>query len=96
MKTFAYVNPETHIVENVSVADDDWSGENWIEYLQSNIAGIGYAYRADINRFISPQPYPSWTLDSDANWQPPVAIPTDGGMYSWNETNQAWEAANGA
>jgi hypothetical protein len=96
MKNFAYVNPETNIVENISVADDDWSGENWIEYSSENIASIGYTYRSDIGVFISPQPYPSWTLDANAQWQSPVPLPMDGNMYIWNESNQAWEAANGS
>jgi hypothetical protein len=94
MKTFAYVNPETHIVENISIGDDDWSDENWIEYSSSNVAGIGYSYRSDVNVFIAPQPYPSWILDLNFKWQPPVAMPTDG-IYSWDEATQAWVEVNG-
>ena len=90
MKTFAYVNPETKIVENISLGDDDWSGENWIEYSSENVAGIGYTYRSDLDVFVPPKPFPSWTLDANAQWQPPVAMPTDGGMYSWNEATTAW------
>ena len=95
MKTFAYVNPETHIVENISVGDDDWSGENWIEYSSSNVAGIGFTYRSDVNVFIAPQPYASWTLDLNFKWQAPTAMPTDGKMYSWNEETQTWVEVNG-
>lgn len=62
---------------------------------RGNYAGIGYTYRSDIDAFVPPQPYASWTLDSNVVWQPPVAMPTDGGMYSWNETNQAWEVVSG-
>ena len=57
---------------------------------RGNYAGIGYIYRADIDAFITQQPYASWTLNSNFVWQPPVAMPTDGKMYSWNETNQTW------
>jgi len=95
MKTFAYVNPETHIVENISVGDDDWSSENWIEYSSSNAAGIGFSYRSDVNVFVAPQPFTSWTLDSNFKWQPPTPMPTDNQRYSWNETNQAWEVVSG-
>ena len=63
--------------------------------FRGNYAGIGYTYRSDIDAFVPPQPYPSWTLDANAQWQAPVAMPTDGGMYSWNETNQAWEVLSG-
>lgn len=63
--------------------------------FRKNYAGIGYTYREDIDAFVPPKPYPSWTLDADANWQPPVAMPTDGQMYSWNEANQTWDAVSG-
>ena len=63
---------------------------------RGNYAGIGYTYRSDIDAFVPPQPYASWTLDDNAQWQPPVAMPTDGGMYSWNEANQAWEVVSGS
>ena len=95
MKTFAYVNPETKIVENISLGDDDWSGENWIEYSSSNVAGIGFTYRSDVNVFVAPQPFTSWILDSNFKWQAPTAMPTDGKMYSWNEESQAWVEVNG-
>lgn len=72
-----------------------WKQTSYNGNFRKNFAGIGYAYRADINAFVPPQPYPSWTLNADANWQAPVAMPTDGQMYSWNELAQAWEAQNG-
>jgi len=58
--------------------------------FRKNFAGIGYIYDEQRDAFIPPQPYPSWTLDDDANWQPPVAMPTDGKMYSWDEQTQQW------
>ena len=63
--------------------------------FRGNCAGIGYTYREDIDAFVPPQPYASWTLDSNVVWQPPVAMPTDGQRYSWNEDNQAWEVLSG-
>lgn len=58
--------------------------------IRKNYAGIGYTYNADIDAFVPPKPYASWTLDANAQWQAPTAMPTDGKMYSWNETNQTW------
>jgi hypothetical protein len=59
---------------------------------RKNYAGIGYTYDAQRDAFIPPQPYPSWLLNEQSClWQPPVAMPTDGGMYSWNESTQAWD-----
>ena len=60
--------------------------------FRKNYAGIGYTYRADIDAFVPPQPFPSWALDDDANWLPPVAMPTDGQRYVWDETTQTWVA----
>ena len=65
--------------------------------FRKNFAGIGYTYNAVRDAFIPPQPYQSWVLDdATCQWQPPVAMPTDGNRYLWNEDNQAWEAKNGA
>jgi hypothetical protein len=72
-----------------------WKQTSYNGNLRKNYAGIGYTYHADIDAFVPPQPYPSWTLNADANWQAPVAMPTDGQMYSWNESAQAWEVQNG-
>ena len=59
--------------------------------LRKNYAGVGYTYDENRNAFIPPQPYPSWTLDEGTcNWNPPTAMPTDGKMYSWNESSLSW------
>jgi len=72
-----------------------WKQTSYNGNIRKNYAGIGYTYQADIDAFVAPQPYASWTLDANAQWQPPVAMPTDGNMYSWNEANQAWEVLSG-
>jgi hypothetical protein len=58
--------------------------------FRKNYAGIGYTYRSDIDAFTAPQPYASWTLDANAQWQAPVAMPTDDKMYSWDEATTSW------
>ena len=70
----------------------NWKQTSYNGSIRKHYAGIGYTYNSVRDAFIPPQPYPSWTLDDDANWQPPVAMPTDGGRYSWNETTQTWDA----
>jgi len=61
--------------------------------LRKNYAGIGYSYDAQRNAFIPPKPYASWILNEDTClWDAPVAMPTDGGRYTWNEATQAWDA----
>ena len=60
--------------------------------LRKNYAGVGFVYDAVRDAFYVPQPYPSWTLDeATCNWQAPVAMPTDGKVYTWNEGTQSWD-----
>lgn len=62
--------------------------------FRKNYAGVGYIYSEDMDAFIPPKPFPSWILNENAQWEAPVAMPTDG-MYSWNEANQTWEIVDG-
>lgn len=68
--------------------------------LRKNYAGIGYTYHADIDAFAAPKPYPSWTLNDQAQWQAPVPMPSDASMekrYSWDEATTSWvEVQNGS
>jgi hypothetical protein len=58
--------------------------------IRKQYAGIGYTYNAEADVFVRPQPYASWSLDSNHDWQPPVEYPSDGKYYKWNESNQQW------
>jgi hypothetical protein len=61
--------------------------------IRKNYAGIGYSYDATRDAFIPPKPYASWTLNEETClWDCPVALPTEGGPYTWNESTQAWDA----
>jgi hypothetical protein len=60
--------------------------------LRGNYAGIGYTYDATNDVFYAPQPYPSWILNNATwTWEAPVAMPTDGKAYKWNESITNWE-----
>jgi len=59
--------------------------------LRKNYAGIGYTYDKDKDAFIAPKPFESWTLnDTTCLWEPPVAYPTDGNQYIWDESTTSW------
>ena len=74
-----------------------WKQTSYNGNIRKNYAGIGYKYHADIDAFAAPQPYPSWTLNDQAQWQPPVPMPTDGKMHSWDEATTSWvEVQNGS
>ena len=71
----------------------NWKQTSYNVNFRKNYAGPGYTYRADLDAFVLPQPYPSWTLDADAKWQAPTPMPTDGTMenpYRWNEATTSW------
>ena len=59
--------------------------------LRKNYAGIGYTYDAVRDAFIPPKPYASWILnDTTCLWDAPVAYPTDGKAYRWDEEAGNW------
>jgi hypothetical protein len=57
--------------------------------IRKQFAGIGYTYDPIADVFIQPQPFPSWTLDSNHDWQPPAPKPE--GFFDWNEDILSWE-----
>ena len=61
--------------------------------IRKQYAGIGYTYNADADVFVAPQPYPSWSLDNNFDWQPPTPMPTEG-MWTWDEDNLSWTEVN--
>ena len=74
-----------------------WKQTSYNGKFRKQYAGIGYTYDFAKNKFISPQPFPSWSLDSNDDWQAPVAYPTvttygDNAPYriNWDEANLRW------
>lgn len=93
MNYYAQIN-ELGTVENIVVADGGWialQSGNWVKYLDENPAYIGGSYNYENNVFIAPQPFPSWTLDENHDWQPPAPRPEGKGMHIWNEESMQWE-----
>lgn len=61
--------------------------------IRKQYAGVGYTYDETDDVFIAPQPYPSWILDENHDWQPPVPYPDDEGMFVWDEDIENWVAS---
>ena len=60
--------------------------------FRGNYAGIGYTYDATNDVFYAPKPYASWILnESTWLWEGPVAYPTDGKVYIWDEATTNWK-----
>ena len=57
------------------------NGVKWVQTSYNNsfrkqYAVIGYTFDSIKNKFILPQPFPSWSLDANDDWQSPIAFPT--------------------
>ena len=102
MSHFAEINNDG-VVQRVIVAEQDFinSGAvgdsfNWVQTsyndnFRKQFAGIGGTYNKEKDIFIAPQPFPSWALDSNDDWQPPTAKPDDGKEYYWDEPSTSWK-----
>jgi len=73
-----------------------WKQTSYNHNFRKQYAGIGATYDASKDKFISPQPFPSWSLDSNDDWKAPVTFPTiteidsEFVVTSWDEDNQKW------
>jgi hypothetical protein len=56
--------------------------------IRKQYAGIGFTYDEVADEFVQPQPYPSWSLDSNNDWQPPTPKPE--GNFYWDEESLSW------
>ena len=57
--------------------------------IRKQFAGIGFTYDSINDLFIAPQPYPSWSLDKNFDWQPPSPKPEEG-RWNWDENSLSW------
>ncbi len=79
-------------LNNLHGSDNIWKQSSYNSNLSKKFAGIGYTYDEDRDAFIYPKPYQSWTLNEETcQWEAPVAYPTDGQEYKWNEISQQWD-----
>ena len=73
-----------------------WKQTSYNHNFRKSFTGIGQIYDASKDKFLVPQPYPSWSLDSNDDWQPPVNYPDtikiNGLMANstWDEDNLRW------
>jgi hypothetical protein len=92
---------ETFVASIVPHSEDGtaWKQTSYNNNFRKQYAGIGDTYDATKDKFITPQPYPSWSLDSNDDWQAPVTYPTvteidsELVLISWDEDNQKWLGA---
>jgi hypothetical protein len=74
-------------------------GGTWIQTsyngnFRGQYAAIGAIYNPVLDGFIGEKPYESWLLNEDTcRWEAPIAYPTDGKNYFWDEENLLWVEA---
>lgn len=72
-------------------------GRTWVQCsynatIRGRYPGPGYTYNEQADVFVAPQPFPSWTLDADYDWQPPTPMP-EGTEWMWDENQLQWVPA---
>jgi hypothetical protein len=80
---------------NLSFTGVKWVQTSYNGNFRQRFAGKGMTYDPVNDVFIHEQPFASWSLDSEFEWQPPVALPSETEIYKnlkWDEDNQRWLA----
>ena len=80
----------------------NWKQTSYNNNFRKQYCGAGYTYDPAKDKFIAPQPFNSWVLDANDDWQSPVTYPTietygsndplDRYIISWDEPNLQWTA----
>ena len=87
---------ETDLIEGLDT--ETWYGNfrgqtckrtSYNHKIRKQYAGIGYKYDANADVFIAPQPYPSWSLDDNFDWEAPISMPRNG-LWNWDESSLSW------
>ena len=99
-----HVDGETWCKNFFNKPNTEFKQTSYNNNFRKQYAGIGYVYDSSKNKFLCPQPYKSWALDSSDDWKAPITYPstTSGSGFTyfilWNETkynadnNTGWEA----
>ena len=73
-----------------------WKQTSYNHNFRKQYCGKGYVYDPLKDKFLAPQPYLSWSLDGNDDWQAPVTFPTDttDKKINWDEANLRWVATD--
>ena len=92
-------NEQESETKGVDFCESLFGHRNWVQTsyngtIRHNFAGVGYTWDSDNNVFYAPQPYPSWSLNSDFIWEATIPYPEDASsekIYQWDEDNLTWK-----
>ena len=100
MGYFAKIDESNNVVDVMVIDDElsvDWIvenfGGNWIETkldgsIRKQYCFVGGTYDPVKDQFVAPQPFPSWSLDDNIDWQAPEQQPE--GDFYWDESLLLW------
>ena len=84
--------PESDLVGQQFIAsmklDGVWLQTSFNNNFRKQFASKSFTYDAVKDQFVAPQPFPSWTLDSNNDWVPPTPKPD--GKHYWDEQLLIW------
>jgi len=64
-----------------------WKQTSYSHSFRKKYAGAGNIYDPVKDKFLSQQPYPSWSLDANDDWQPPMPFPS---IINDGQENPEW------
>ena len=67
-----------------------WKQTSYNNNFCKQYCGVGYSYNPEADVFVAPQPFASWSLDSNFDWQPPILYPAGDKIYYWSEDELNW------
>jgi hypothetical protein len=92
MAVYAKLDNDNKVV-NIIIADSMSGSEYVLSPSNGTNAGKGGTYDPATQKFIKPKPFNSWTLNSNQQWEAPVAEPAITETVrsaDWDEDNQRW------
>ena len=75
-------------IANTLQFEGTWKQTSFNHNFRKQYAGIGFTYDEVADEFVAPQPFASWILDDNNDWQAPTPKPD--GDFAWNEEDLAW------
>ena len=102
---FAEIDVSNKVLRVIVCDNKEWCENNlggtWVQTYKDKpdktFPGIGFLYHPVKNNFSSTQPYPSWVLDNNCDWQPPTPMPDltqeeidANKYYNWEESSGSW------
>ena len=86
--------PESEPVGQAFIAslnlDGEWKQTSFNHNFRKQYGLVGGTYNEEHDVFVAEQPFPSWSLDANHDWQPPTPEPE--GSFYWDEDVLEWVA----